>query len=78
MVQSWFLGHNVSESWILDVRPGDVVMVDGKQWHAVETWDVSMGAQVDGTEAWFGYPAILQTCLFDGAHMRLVGLSPVA
>lgn len=38
-------------------------------------WDVAYDTAVTGTEGWYQYPVILQTCLFDHqTHMRLVGL----
>lgn len=72
--QTWVMGHNVTESWILDVRLGDEVMVDGQLYRADAMWDVAYDTQVDGSEPWYQYPVILQTCLSDQAHMRLVGL----
>lgn len=72
--QTWVMGHNVTESWILDVRLGDEVMVDGQLYRADAMWDVAYDTQVDGSEPWYQYPVVLQTCLFDQAHMRLVGL----
>lgn len=71
----WFAGHNITESWILNLNVGDSVKVGGQNFKVVSMTSIPYygqnvaHGQFDGD--WF-----LQTCEFDNNAARVVVIQP--
>lgn len=71
-LQWWFMGHNSTESWILDVNEGDIVRVNGQDYRAGTPVRVNQGQSYPAAQ--FKELYYLQTCYFDNATMKIVPL----
>lgn len=71
-LQWWFMGHNSTESWILDVNEGDIVRVNGQDSRAGTPVRVNQGQSYPAAQ--FKELYYLQTCYFDNATMKVVPL----
>lgn len=74
---TWFMGHNTTESWILDVNIGNTVTVNGRNYRAVAIKDAVQGQSYVEDGFWANHDYMLQTCYWNSNTMKQVSLEAI-
>lgn len=73
--QWWFLGHNSTEGWILNVKAGDTVRINGQDYKAGEPFRINQNASYPVENYKNSY--YLQTCDYTGGTMVQIPIYPL-